>query len=188
MAGASASTSSIPTAETATVQVVIGRIAKAHGIRGEVVVDPRTDAPEARFAHDAVLAGRARDGGTRPLTVVDARAHGARLLVRFAEAADRTAAEQLRGTVLLAEASELPPLDDPDEFYDHQLEGLRAERVDGGGVGVVRGVVHAPAGELLAVDVAGREVLVPFVSAIVPEVDLAGGRIVIDPPEGLLDV
>jgi 16S rRNA processing protein RimM len=169
------------------VQVQVGRIAKAHGIRGEVVVDPSTDAPEERFAPDTVLIGRSRDGGTRPLTVADARAHGARLLVRFAEAADRTVAEQLRGTVLLAESGELPPLDDPDEFYDHELVGLRAEQVDGGDAGVVREIIHSPAGELLALDVAGREVLVPFVSAIVPEVDVPGGRIVIDPPEGLFD-
>ncbi|WP_019818356.1 ribosome maturation factor RimM [Saccharomonospora saliphila] len=168
-------------------QVVVGRVVKPHGIRGELAVDVRTDSPEARFAEDAVLTGRTRDGTTRTLTVAAVRPHGGRLLVRFAEAGDRTAAEGLRGMTLLAEADALPPTDDPDEFYDHELEGLRAELADGTAVGTVREVVHVPAGELLAVDVSGREVLVPFVAAIVPRVDVDAGRIVLDPPEGLLD-
>ncbi|PRX48393.1 16S rRNA processing protein RimM [Prauserella shujinwangii] len=160
---------------------------KAHGIRGEVAVDVRTDLPEQRFAPGSVLTGEARDGGTRELTVAAAREHSGRLLVRFEQVPDRTAAEELRGLLLLADTADLPPTEDPDEFYDHELEGLRAELGDGTGVGTVREVIHSPGGELLALDVDGREVLVPFVRAIVPEVDLAGGRVVLDPPEGLLD-
>lgn len=169
-------------------QLVVGRVAKAHGIRGELAVEVRTDSPEERFAEGTVLTGQARDGSTRRLTVAAVRPHGGRLLVRFTEAPDRTAAEELRGVLLLVDTEDLPDIEDPDEFYDHELEGLRAELVDGTPVGTVREVIHAPAGELLAVDRdAGSEVLVPFVAEIVPQVDIAGGRIVIDPPEGLLD-
>lgn len=169
-------------------QVAIGRIVKAHGIRGELAVEVRTDSPEERFAAGAVLTGQTPDGAVRELTVATARAHGGRLLVRFAEVTDRTAAEDLRGAILLVDTDDLPELEDPDEFYDHELEGLRAELKDGTPVGTVREVVHSPGGSLLAVDRSGHEVLVPFVAAIVPEVDVAGGKIVLDPPEGLLDV
>ncbi|WP_028663243.1 ribosome maturation factor RimM [Saccharomonospora halophila] len=168
-------------------QVVVGRVVKPHGIRGELAVDVRTDSPGDRFAEDTVLTGRDRNGSTRQLTVAAVRPHGGRLLVRFAEVPDRSAAEDLRGLHLLAEAEALPPLEDPDEFYDHELEGLRAELPDGTAVGTVRGIVHAPGGELLVVDVSGTEALVPFVAALVPHVDVAGGRLVVDPPEGLLD-
>jgi 16S rRNA processing protein RimM len=167
--------------------VVVGRVAKAHGIRGELAVDVRTDSPEQRFAPGAVVAARLRDGSSRPLTLATIRAHGGRLLVTFDEVPDRTAAESLRGALLLADTDALPPTDDPDEFYDHELEGLSAVLTDGSAVGVVREIVHSAAGELLAIDMSGREVLVPFVREIVPEVDIAGRRVVLDPPEGLLD-
>ncbi|MCE7007727.1 ribosome maturation factor RimM [Kibdelosporangium philippinense] len=167
--------------------VVVGRVAKAHGIRGELAVEVRTDSPEQRFAPGAVVAARLRDGSSRPLTLSAVRAHGERLLVFFDEVPDRTAAEALRGALLLADTDALPPTDDPDEFYDHELEGLAAVLADGSPVGTVREVVHSAAGELLALDVDGREVLVPFVREIVPEVDIAGRRVVLDPPEGLLD-
>jgi 16S rRNA processing protein RimM len=173
------------------VQFVVGRVVKPHGIRGELTVEVRTDSPEERFDPGVALVGRSRDGKTRPLTVAAVRPHGGRLLVRFEEIPDRTAAEEARGLTLLVDVDELPPIDDPDEFYDHQLEGLRAELADGTVVGTVREVVHSPAGELLAVDVGEgknrREVLVPFVTAIVPRVDLDAGLIVFEPPEGLLD-
>jgi 16S rRNA processing protein RimM len=169
------------------VEVVVGRIAKAHGIRGELTVDVRTDSPEERFAVGVVLTGRRRDGGTRPLTVAAARAHSGRLLVSFEEIRSREDAEGVRGLLLLADTADLPPTDDPDEFYDHELEGLRAELTDGTVVGTVHEIVHAPGGELLTLDREGRMVLVPFVREIVPVVDVAAGRVVLDPPEGLLD-
>src|SRR5699024_6417372 len=107
------------------------------------------------------------------------------------EIPDRTAAEEVRGVTLWVDVADLPPIDDPDEFYDHELEGLRAELVDGTVVGTVREVVHSPGGELLAVEVeepeGRREVLVPFVMAIVPRVEVGEGRVVLDPPEGLLE-
>ena len=167
--------------------VVVGRIAKAHGIRGELAVDVRTDSPEERFKVGAAVTTKLRDGSKRELTIAAAREHSGRLLVRFEEVLTRDVAETLRGALLLADTATLPPTEDPDEFYDHELAGLRAELADGTVVGKVVEIVHSPAGELLELDVDGREVLVPFVRAIVPTVDVAGGRVVIDPPEGLLD-
>jgi 16S rRNA processing protein RimM len=107
--------------------------------------------------------------------------------VRFDEIPDRDAAEGLRGALLLADTDKLPPNEDPDEFYDHELEGLAAVLLDGTEIGVVREILHSPGGELLAVDRASGELLVPFVREIVPEVDIKGGRVVLDPPDGLLD-
>ncbi len=143
----------------------------------------RTDSPEERFAAGAQLGA----GAGRTLTVDSARPHAGNLLVRFAGVSDRAAAAELRGVVLTVEALELPDLDDPDEFYDHQLEGLVAVGLDGAELGTVREIVHAPASDLLVVQTDRGEALVPFVRPIVPEVDLPGGRVVLDPPAGLLD-
>lgn len=167
---------------------VVGRVVKAHGLRGELVVEPRTDHVDARFTPGVVLSVRGRRvSGAGQLTVIAARRHGERLLVTVEEITDRDTAEALRTAELTA-----PPLaeepDDPDEFHDHQLEGLTAVLVDGTAVGTVTAVLHGAGGELLAIDrPGGEEALVPFVTAIVPEVDVAGGRLVLDPPEGLLD-
>ncbi|WP_309113983.1 ribosome maturation factor RimM [Saccharothrix sp.] len=167
--------------------VVVGRVAKAHGIRGELAVDVRTDSPEQRFAVGSALVGKLRDGTRRTLTVAAARNHSGRLLVRFEEVLTRDVAELLRGTLLFVSTDDLPPTGDPDEFYDHELEGLRAELLDGTVVGTVGEVVHGPAGELLVIKRESGEALVPFVRQIVPTVDVPGGRVVLDPPEGLLD-
>jgi len=169
------------------VEVVVGRVAKVHGLRGELAVDVRTDSPQERFRAGSALVSRRRDGSTSELTVAAARPHSGRLLVTFEQVSSREAAEDLRGALLLADTEDLPPTGDPDEFYDHELEGLRAELTDGTVVGTVLEIVHAPGSELLSVDRDGRVVLVPFVQAIVPTVDIAGGRVVLDPPEGLLD-
>jgi 16S rRNA processing protein RimM len=170
--------------------LVVGRVAKAHGITGEVVVDVRTDDPDRRFAPGKALRGRpARGGGPeRDYVVETVREHAGRLLVRLTGVADRNGADALRGTLFLVDAADLPPIDDPDEFYDHQLEGLRVRTVAGVDVGVVAEVLHTAAGELLSVNTDDdAEVLVPFVSAIVTSVSLADG-IEIEPPDGLLDL
>jgi 16S rRNA processing protein RimM len=171
--------------------LVVGRIGKPQGLRGEVTVEVRTDEPDARFADGAqVLADPAERG---PLTVVGSRYQGARLVVAFEGVPDRTAAEALRGTLLLVDAATLPPPDDPDVFLDGQLVGLRAELDDETPVGAVVEVLHLPQGDVLVVRRDGetdraREVLVPFVAAMVPVVDVAGGRVVLTPPDGLLDL
>jgi 16S rRNA processing protein RimM len=175
-------------------QVVVGRVGKAHGIRGEVSVEPRTDEPERRFAAGAVLATET-PGGTPPhgpgrlarLTVGSTRWHQGRLLVRFDEIEDRTAAETARGLVLVAEVPDDEVPDDPEEFYDHQIVGLQVITTDGATVGAVESVVHGAAQDLLVVATPeGGEVLVPFVSALVPEVDVPGGRLVVADRPGLL--
>lgn len=162
-------------------QVVIGRIGRAHGIRGELNVDIRTDEPDRRFAP-----GSSVMCGDRTLTVASARHHSGRLVVAFREVADRTAAEGLHGKILEAgiDPTEVP--DDPDEFYDHQLVGLEARSGDTV-VGTVTGIVHGAYQDTLTIDVEGREVLVPFVTALIPEVNVPGGFITVNEIEGLLD-
>ncbi|MGE0220472.1 ribosome maturation factor RimM [Mycolicibacterium sp.] len=172
--------------------LVVGRVVKAHGVTGEVAVEIRTDDPERRFTPGGVLRGRparGKPGTDKEYVIESVRAHGGRLLMRLAGVADRDAADALRGTVFVVDSAELPPIDDPDEFYDHQLEGLAVSTVHGRRVGTVAEVLHTAAGELLAVrDADGAEVLVPFVSAIVVSVSLAEQAVVIDPPEGLLEL
>lgn len=166
-------------------QVVVGRIGRAHGVAGEVAVDVRTDDPELRFATGVVLATEPPDVG--PLTVRRVRWHSGRLLVRFAEVADRTAAQRASGALLVVDSVDAPPLDDPDEFYDHQLVGL-AVLAHGATVGEVVDVLHLPGQDVLVVSRGdGREALVPFVRAIVPAV-YPGRCIVVAPPPGLLDM
>lgn len=168
--------------------LVVGRVVRAHGIAGEVVVEVRTDDPDARFAPGATLRGRSKGAAERDYVIESVREHGGRLLVRLQGVADRNDADALRGTVFLVEAAQLPPIEDPDEFYDHQLEGLRVRTTSGTEVGTVAEVLHTAAGELLAVRTGEREVLVPFVAAIVTSVSLADELIEIDPPEGLLEI
>jgi 16S rRNA processing protein RimM len=166
--------------------VTVGRVGRAHGLRGEVVVEVRTDDPERRFAAGTVLLTEPDSVG--PLTVAAVRRHSGRLLVRFTGVRERADAAALRGTRLQAEVAVGDRPEDPDEYYDHQLVGLAAATVDGLDLGRVTDVVHRPGQELLALGLPdGREVLVPFVTALVPEVDLARGRLLVDPPGGLLD-
>ncbi len=166
--------------------LTVGRVGRPHGVRGEVLVDVRTDDPETRFATGAVL--HTDPPGRGPLRVVAARRHSGRYVVAFAGFDDRTAAEALRGTALVVDSADLEPIDDPDEFHDTDLLALAVENADGQPVGEVADVIHGPGGDLLAVRIGDREVLVPFVREIVPTVDVAGRRIVIVPPEGLLDL
>lgn len=167
--------------------VVIGRIIRPHGVRGEVVVDVRTDEPDQRYAAGSVV--QTDPAATGPLTMEHVRPHQGRLLVTFAGVHDRDAAEQLRGVLLCVDTADLPEPEDPDEYHDHRLIGLRAETAEGDQIGEVVAVEHAPASDLLVVRlVDGRRTLVPFVRAIVPEVDLAGGRVVLTPPDGLFDL
>src|SRR5690349_8535225 len=101
--------------------LVIGRIVRPHGLRGEVVVDVRTDEPEQRFAAGSVLV---TDPPAAPLTVEAARPHQGRLIVAFEGVSDRTVADELRGLLLYVDAADVPPYTDPDEFGDHELIGL----------------------------------------------------------------
>jgi 16S rRNA processing protein RimM len=172
-------------------ELTVGRIVKAHGIGGELVVEIRTDDPAARFAPGNTLRAKdPRDGGELRFVVESAREHGGRLLVRLAGVDDRDGADALRGRLFVVDSDDLPPIDEPDTYYDHQLEGLRVRTTAGQDVGVIAEVLHTAAGELLAVNRDGDagQVLVPFVSAIVTSVSLEDGTAEIDPPEGLLDL
>jgi len=121
------------------------------------------------------------------LTVAGTRWHSSRLLVTFEELSGRDAAEAARGVVLHATIPADATPDDPDEYYDHQLVGLAAYDVDGRELGEVTVVVHGGAQDLLTIRTAdGRDALVPFVKALVPEVDVAGGRVVVADRPGLV--
>jgi 16S rRNA processing protein RimM len=165
------------------IRVVVGRIGRAHGIRGEVAIDVRTDEPDRRFAPKSNLVA-----GDRTLTVSKMRWHSGRLLVAFSEVADRTAAELLRGTVLEADVDpdELPA--DEGEFYDRQLIGLEARNSADAVIGTITSIAHHGEQDTLVLRRAsGDEILVPFVSEIVPIVDLAGGYVIVTDVPGLLD-
>lgn len=172
------------------IEVVVGRIGKPHGIRGEVTLDLRTDEPERRFAPGTTLRAEAPAGADRrpsTLTVARARWHQSTLLVAFEEIEDRNAAETVRGTVLHAMLGHDEVPADPEEYYDHQLIGLAVVDLDGAHLGEVKAVVHGSAQDLLTVRTPdGRDTLVPFVEALVPEVDLAAGRIVVADRPGLV--
>jgi 16S rRNA processing protein RimM len=171
------------------IDVLVGRIGKAHGLRGDVTINVRTDEPERRFAPGSVLVVEAPTGSAstlRALTVASTRWHSGVLLARFEEVPDRTAAEAARGILLYATVAADASPDDPDEYYDHQLVGLAVHDVDGTLLGEVTGLVHG-AQDLLAIRTPDRrDTLVPFVKALVPEVDVAGGRIVVADRPGLV--
>jgi 16S rRNA processing protein RimM len=164
------------------VLLTVGRVVRPHGLHGEVLVEVRTDEPQDRYAQGTEL----HTGGDRTLRVLATRPHQGRLLVTFQGVADRDAAESLRGLHLQVH---VPHPDDPDEFHDHQLIGLAAVSPAGELLGEVAGVEHGPGPDrLLLRRPDGRTTQVPFVAAIVPEVDLTAGRIVVDPPPGLLEL
>ena len=168
-------------------QLVVGQVARPHGIRGEVVVEVTTDEPADRFAAGAVLA--TDPAGAGPLTVEAVRPHQGRLIVAFSGVPDRDGAEALRGVKLCVDSAEVPLPTDPDEFHDFQLVGLAAVSSSGEALGEIVRVQHGPGADLLVLRrPAGTDALVPFVKAIVPAVDLGAGRVVLTPPEGLLDL
>ncbi|AKN70060.1 16S rRNA processing protein RimM [Streptomyces sp. PBH53] len=167
-------------------QLVVARIGRAHGIKGEVTVEVRTDEPELRLAPGAVLATDPASAG--PLTIETGRVHSGRLLLRFAGVTDRNAAEALRNTLLIAEVDpeELP--EGEDEYYDHQLIDLDVVTEDGTEVGRITEISHLPTQDLFIVERPdGSEVMIPFVGEIVTDIDLAEQKAVIAPPPGLID-
>ena len=167
-------------------QLVVARIGRAHGIKGEVTVEVRTDEPELRLAPGAVLA--TEPASTGPLTIETGRVHSGRLILRFEGVKDRTGAEALRNTLLIAEVDpeELP--EEEDEYYDHQLMDLDVVTKGGEEVGRITEISHLPSQDLFIVERPdGSEVMIPFVESIVIEIDLEEQRAVIDPPPGLID-
>jgi 16S rRNA processing protein RimM len=167
--------------------VVIGEIARPHGLRGEMRVTPLTDHPE-RFERvtDCVLWDQARD--TRePCRVIGARRQGAAVLLSLAGCETLEAASALVGRLVALPEDEALPLP-PGRFYPWQLEGCRVVTDDGREVGRVLRIEQSAAQDLWVVSDGAHERLVPAVAEIVLEVDLAAGRVVIRPPEGLLEL
>lgn len=160
-------------------QMTAGIIGPAHGLRGEAIIDVRSDDP-AVFAPGAVFDIEGR-GGAR-LTVRGARTHKDRVLVSFDECSSREAIEALRGCVLLVDEHS-----EEEAWYPHELAGCKALTPTGEVLGVVSGLRFGAAQDLLLVRTSTGEVMVPFVHELVPEVDVATQRVIIDPPPGLFD-
>ncbi|MEW1698600.1 ribosome maturation factor RimM [Streptomyces sp. NPDC093249] len=167
-------------------QLVVARIGRAHGIKGEVTVEVRTDEPELRLGPGAVLL--TEPAGVGPLTIETGRVHSGRLLLRFEGVRDRTGAEALRNTLLIAEVDPTAVPEEEDEYYDHQLMDLDVVLADGTEIGRITEISHLPSQDLFIVECPdGTELMIPFVGEIVTEIDLEGQRAVIDPPPGLID-
>jgi len=163
------------------IEVVVGEVVKPHGVRGDVVIEPHTDEAGVRFAAGAVLTAAGRR-----LTVKTCRAQGGRLVVGFAGISTRNDAESMTGTMLTAEVPETERPAGADEFYDRHLVGLEVRLADGSVVGCVTEVMHGPAQDILAIDTPAGERLVPFVSELVPVVDLDAGVVTVAAIPGLL--
>ena len=164
---------------------LVGHIARAHGIRGQVIVNPETDFPDERFQPGAELFIE-RGGAVETLMVTAARFHRARPVISLAGVETMNDAEALAGLELRVPIDRLAALPSG-TFYRHDLIGCRVETRDGTAVGLVRDVEGTLTGSRLVVDGADGEVLIPLVAAICTEVDPAAKRIVIDPPEGLIE-
>ncbi len=170
-----------------TLRLVVGRIGRAHGVRGQVTVEVRTDDPDLRFAPGTTILTEPAERG--PLVVSDSRFHSGRLLLTFEGVANRNAAETLRNMILVVDADPDETPDDPEEFYDHQLLGLAVVDESGAVLGEIADLLHLPGQDVLAVKRADApEVLIPFLKRFVPVVDVKGGRVVVTLPEGLLDL
>jgi len=166
------------------VEVVVATIGRAHGLRGEVSIECRTDEPERRFAPGQVLRAEA---DSRTFTIESCRNHAGRLLIRFQELRDLTAAEAAGGLVLVTRVDPDERPAEAEEFFDRQLMGLRVLDDAGSDVGLVAGVLHLPAQDVLEVDTGKELRLIPFVAALVPQVDLAAGHLRLAPVGGLLE-
>jgi 16S rRNA processing protein RimM len=166
----------------------VGRLTKAHGLKGALKLELFTDAPERRFTPGATFSLQVPTTSAwhgQSLTLTELRWYNGQPVGFFEGVGDRTAAESLAKAILWIEQ---PTDEEPedDAWYDFQLVGLRVLR-DGEEVGEVIRVEHLPAQDLLVVRTSEREVLVPFVSAIVPSVDIDAGTLIVTPPDGLFD-
>ncbi len=175
-------------------QLRVGRLVKAHGLKGALKLELYTDDPEGRFVPGATFTLQVPESSPwhgKPLTVREFRWMNSHPVAFFEGVDDRTTAESLVRAILWIDEDAAAAPTEPDAWYDHQLVGLDVER-DGAIVGRVVRVDHLPAQDLLIVapstgSAGEREILVPFVTAIVPEVDIAGGRVVVTPPPGLFE-
>ena len=165
-------------------QLVVARIGRAHVVLGEATIEVRTDQPEDRFYIGSVLATEPNTFG--PLTITSVRDHNGTLLLGFKGISDRNQVEQLRNVLLLADV-DIEADSTEDDFHVQQLLQCQVSTQDGIELGPVTDVINLPGQDVLAVDYNGREVLIPFVKAIVPIVDVKNRKITVVPPAGLLD-
>ena len=171
-----------------TTQLRVGRLLKAHGLKGALKLELYTDDPAKRFVPGATFSLQVPTSSPwhgKTLALTELRWYNGHPVAFFEGVVDRTAAESLVKAILWIDA-DLAEEQEPDAWYDHQLVGLRALR-DGVEVGQVVRVDHLPAQDLLVVKAGEREVLVPFVSAIVPAVDVEAGTVTLTPPAGLFE-
>ena len=168
-------------------RVVVGRVGRPHGVRGEVTIEVRTDEPELRFAAGSSLL--IQDDSHKPLVVESARNHSGVMLIKFAGIEDRTTAESIRNLILEASVDETELPFEEDEYYDRQLIGLAVLDAQDREIGEIVDVLHLPGHDVLSIATDGKkELLVPFIAEFVPVVDIAKGLVVISPPEGLLEL
>jgi 16S rRNA processing protein RimM len=166
--------------------VVVGRIARPHGLRGQLVVSPDTDFVAERFRVGGTLWTRAA-GREELLTITSSRVQNGRPVVAFAGLESIEAVERLAGQELRIPEASLQPLE-PGRYYEYQLVGCTVEAANGRGIGTVARVESGPGGSQLIVLGERGEILVPFVPHICVDVDLDGRRVQIDPPDGLLEL
>jgi 16S rRNA processing protein RimM len=172
-----------------TTQLRVGRLTKAHGLKGALKLELFTDEPERRFVPGATFTLQVPTSSPwhgKTIELSELRWYNSHAVGFFVGIDDREAAETLVRAILWVDhdVTELPA--ESDAWYDHQLVGLRALR-DGVEVGRVARVDHLPAQDLLAIDTGSGEVLVPFVSAMVPTVDITAGTVTLTPPPGLFE-
>jgi len=170
------------------VLLVVGRIGRAHGVRGEATIEVRTDDPDARFPIGATLQTDPASHG--PLTITSGRVHNGILLLGFAGISDRTAVEKLRNTLLLSDV-DIDAETSDDLYHVAHIKGCKVFLADSNGesgreIGIVTDVLELPAQDTLVIETANGEKLVPFVTEMVPLIDIKNKKIIIAPPEGLL--
>jgi 16S rRNA processing protein RimM len=170
-------------------QLRVGRLTKAHGLKGAIKVELYTDAPERRFVPGAVFSLQvptSSDWHGKKLELVELKFYNAQPVAFFKDILDRSMAETLIKAILWIDQDMDAPSDEEDAWFDHQLVGLRVLR-DGVQVGVISQIDHFPAQDLITVKTSTGDVLVPFVKAIVASVDIEAGTMVVTPPLGLFE-
>ena len=175
--------------EGAKTQLRVGRLVKAHGLKGALKLELYTDDPAGRFAPGATFTLQVPESSSwhgKQLTVREFRWMNSHPVAFFDGVDDRDAAESLVKAILWIDADAAAQPAEDDAWYDHQLVGLDVVR-DGSVVGSIVRVDHLPAQDLLIIKRGDDEVMIPFVAAIVPEVDIAGGRVIVTPPPGLFE-
>ena len=166
--------------------LVVGRIGRAHGVHGEATIEIRTDLPDERFVVGARLETDPATNG--PLTIESARDHNGILLLTFQGINDRTAIEKVRDTLLLADVDMSDEAAFEDEYHVQQLIGCAVVLQSGTKIGELSDVLNLPGQDVLAIKGDRGEILIPFIAEFVPEVDIENRRIVVVPPEGLLEL